>query len=272
MAHKEFDLNKIVAQALSESIPFNISEYKLVASNVAKVIINTSVSAQNKSHTLLERIAASFQNHVVPVPDSFTWLVEGRSMIGYVASARPTRGVDDMSKYTVLASNMLMDETDQTLWELKEGSGGKYLARQETADVQQLLEASRVSPSGSTPRMSSVISASVNKNEFISYVHASGFSLPSVEYGFCVARDEQNGTVRVATTLSSKPITVPVDLIVASHAVNLQTIHSGVVNAKAVTAADMSTLSPEEYWKKAFQHSSEYVDMIIDQIRQHRAM
>jgi hypothetical protein len=262
-----------VAAAVAGLNPVSVTEYRMVTDRVAKVIVTSAVSALEDLRQVSAAILDKFQGNAAPIADSFTWLQPGRSMIGYVASTRVTRDIDDSSlkaNYRVLSSNLYMDASDESLWEMKEGAGGRYLARQGHDDLSSLIEAARVSPRGSTPRMASVISASASPKEFVSFVYDSGYGIPAVEYGFCVAR--KNGQLDVLSSSNNQKVTISDDAIVSSHQIALAEAHAKITATKNFTAATTSAMGIEEYYRTAYQYAPDYVEKLIKQIQEMRAM
>lgn len=254
--------------------PVNVSEFQMVSSRVAKVILNCAADIGTDLGSLItDAVHDKFQGRASVIANSFSWLRTGSSMFGYIASTRVTREADPeyvRSNYRVLASNIYMDKNDQTLWEMKKGVGGSYLARQDHDDLSSLIESARVSPRGSTPRMSSVITASAAPKEFVAFVHDSGYSMPAVEYGFCLT--SKGLPLRVLSFTTKSVVEVQESSVVSTHEITSSELQSAMLTSKKITAADTSTLSMEDYYRRAYGYAPEYVEMIIKQIQEMRAL
>lgn len=262
-----------ISAAVAGLNPINISEFTMVGDRVAKVIVNVGAANLRNMASVHDAIVAKFDGNAAPVADSFTWLIPGQSMIGFVASTRVTREVDDAdikAGYRVLSTNLYMDASDESLWEMKDGAGGRYLARQGHDDLSSLIEATRSSPRGSTPRMASVMAASAQPKEFVAFVYDAGYGIPSVEYGFCLAR--KAGTIEVICQSNGEKVTASEDTIVSSHQVSLKEAQQRINAAKKITAAATAAMSIEEYYRTAYSYAPEYVAKIMQQIAEMRAM
>ncbi len=245
-----------ITSTLSGLNPVNISEFRMVTDRVAQVIVNAAACNVKNMQPVADAIMAAFQGDLAPIANSFSWLVPGKSMIGYVATTQVTREVDDktLQAYRVLSSNLYMDASDESLWEMKDGAAGRYLARQGHDDLSALIEARRSSPRGSVPRLASVISASAAPKEFVAFVHDAGYGIPSIEYGFCVGR-EKDGSISVLSSSNNERLTVHPLAIVSTHQVALKEAHATIQATKKFTAATTAAMSMEEYYRTAYQYA-----------------
>jgi hypothetical protein len=145
-----------------------VNEYVLVNDKVAKVIV--TCSTQMTKDAMYDKLAEQFSGLAVPVHGSFRWLNEGQNAIGFMTLARPTRVVStrkELSGYREVSSSLYLDEADKSLWELKEGAAGKYLCRKAHDNLAELIEAKRMAPRGSTPRMHKVMMEAAKAHELI---------------------------------------------------------------------------------------------------------
>lgn len=251
----------------------NVTEFRMVNDNVAQAIV--VVSQDSKRDAIVEALTKNLENQCYPIQASFRWLEKGRSMIGFFASNQETRVLEEQeitAGYRVIATNMLMDKQDQTIWAVKEGAGGKYLTRQGQDDLSSLIESSRISPRGSVPRMQSVIQASANVREFVCFVNSSGNRLPSVDYGFVVARKDDQ--LAVATVDSRAPVNVRRDELVSVHSLNLtealKEVQASGKKLPVVAASD--TGSSVEYYRKLYSYAPDYLKKVIREIEEMAAM
>lgn len=256
-----------------KTFPLNIaaatlSEYKMVTPNLAKVTVSFQEGASRQD------IAASLTHALngagSAVEGSFR-AVGKTSAIGFVSASKETRPVDTPAEiarnYRILAGNMYLDNKDKSLWELKEGASGKYLARNGVDNLESLIQASRVSPTGSMPRLSRIVSAQVTKHEFVAFIKQSDWST-DVSYGFCLANTGDSLTI---VTEDSKE-TVSADRVVASYTFE----DKKPKNVKS-SVFDQPINTMKEYYKLAYggqdgsagdQAQQDYVAAIIDQIDQ----
>jgi hypothetical protein len=175
---------------------------------------------------------------------------------------------------------MFMDKEDESLWELKEGAGGKYLARHGHDDLSTLIEKARVSPRGSVPRMAAIVNSSVSQNDMVAFVSATRWTA-EVDYGFCVGQNN-DGTLRILSSMTKDVVAVDPQVVVASYEIDkadLPRIPKDKVRVSAGNdplAAEQplsgKPLGWEEYYKLAYCYAPEYVDKVIEQIRQMSAV
>ena len=246
-----------------------IHEYKMVTASLAKV--TATIAPNAKREAVLSALTASLKSAGTPVVSSFRKLND-TTIIGYVAASRETRPVDsiaDLAKdFRVLSSNMYLDNKDKTLWEMKEGASGKYLARNGVDNLESLVQASRVSPTGSTPRLNRVSMASVEKHDLIAFVKQGPWTT-DVGYGFCLSSNADGDAIVI--TEDGKQ-TVQSSFIIAAY----QDDNLKPKKAKA-SQFNESINTMKDYYKLAYgnqdggpgdQAQQEYVDKIITQIEE----
>lgn len=190
-----------------------IHEYRMINPSLAKVTCSIVKGATKDK--IAASITAALGGAGMAVPGSFRSLNE-TTAVGFVAASRETRVIDSVSEiaknYRVLSSNLYLDNSDKSLWELKEGASGKYLARNGVDNLESLVQASRVSPTGSIPRLNRVITAAVEKHEIVAFVAQTKWTT-DVNYGFCTAA--KDGNLSVIT--DDGMVTVSSEAIVASY-------------------------------------------------------
>jgi len=122
-----------------------ITDYELQSPTLARVIVSYT------GHMTREQIRANlleqFDNQAAPVENSFHIIKShnnGGAAVGFVRANKEVRVVDDKeirAGYRMMASNIMMDNADRSLWEVREGRGGKFLARHGQEDLSELVEA-----------------------------------------------------------------------------------------------------------------------------------
>ena len=258
----EFDTSKI--RSIRSA---SLTEFTMISDNVARVIA-TFVGQMDKEDAS-DRVTAVLGGRAHPIKSSFRWLTPGRVAIGYVALTRAVRAfIGEGKGYHKIKANMFMDPRDESLWELKPGTGGKYLARQGTDNLAELLEASRQSPRGSIPRMSMVLSASVQKQNFVAFVDTKAEML---DHGFCVESKEDGGFT-VVSALTGLPVEVPGTAVVSVHTVDLPDRIRAAITPKTKVKAAFDTSTMIDYYKRAYNFDPAYVELVIKQIEQMAAL
>lgn len=256
MSNKEFNF----ASALKSVKGVSISEYTLLSAKVARVIVNVVGSVDQRE--ISDRISAIFENKATPIRASFRWLQQGRSAVGFIATQQPVRSFDTaqvQAKYTAIKANMFMDKSDESVWQVKPGSGGSYLSRMGEDNLAELIEASRVSPRGSTPRMSSIVAAVARPREMVAYVDNSGV----VDYGFCLS--SSNGDHVVVSSTTNLPTDVVGNCVVGVYEIDVpQNIQKAITSAKVTASGDQSAMI--DYYKRLYSYSPDYLALVIKEI------
>jgi hypothetical protein len=261
--NREFDVSKI-----RNIRGASLTEFRMYSPTVAKVIATFVGDLQ--ADEAAERIQACLNGQAAVIRSSFRWLQKPNSAIGFVTSVPAVRAYDEnvvKARYTPITANIFMDEQDKSIWEVKPGSGGQYLSRKSEDNLADLIEASRHSPRGSTPRMASVMSATARNHQFLAFVEPES---QSVDYGFCVATEASGYKVLSHTTTSV--LDVPRDGIVGVYDLAIPEQILSSINPKAVKAATMDTQTSIEYYKKAYSYAPDYIESIIRQVEQQAMM
>lgn len=262
---------KNFTQSLRSLATVAINEYQLVNDKLARVII--TCSGRMSKDGLYQHLANQFRGSAAPVRGSFRWLNEGLNAVGYMTLVRAAKEItkrEELAGYREVSSNMYLDESDKSLWELKEGAGGKYLCRQSHDNLAELIEASRVPARGSTPRMRSVIMEAAKAHEMIAFVDTSGFS-SETDYGFCVGTDKKTGEYIVVSSITKQPVQVKPECVVS--AVFLDGEQFDVTaKVKLERAAAYDPAASIEYYKKLYSYSPHYLRKVIEQIEQQAAL
>lgn len=260
-----------------------VSDYQMLGKNLARVIISCSSFMEKADITskLIARLAGKAQ----PIIGSFQWLNKERTQaVGYVSAYREVKNVDSATleasyRCVEKASNLYMDESDKSLWEMKEGASGPFLARRGVDDLSSLIEQCRVAPRAGMPRCSMIrssVTASIEPQiarEMVAFCWASKFQA-GTDYGFVVGGN-QDGTIKVLSTSSNKVENVSPETVFATVDISdmpkptaAQASAFARSNGKE-TAAERTDekLSIEDYYRIAYAYNPEYVQKIMLQIQ-----
>lgn len=267
-------------------------EYAPVGNNCAKIIASFT-----RPHLSPERVRAALEkclgNGVCLVPNSFRWLDEDRtSALGYVYAKSaveflPEGQVPD--NYRVVARNIYMDRRDESMWNMQDGGGGKYLVKQGKEDLKGMLAQARASVSASVPRMEQVQASviEIQNNEVLAFV-SEGSRVAELDFG--VVLGAADGAALVLSHTRGEPITVKEDMVVQAFRLERASIPglpraivddylakkkaralaSGLasdrVNAEA--GNPNSVLTPEEYWKLQYSYAPDYLAKVLQQVNE----
>lgn len=122
---------------------------------------------------LFAAVTAALGGKAVPVDGSFR-VVHSHSlptMVGFVRSNAEVLDFDEGSKrgMRAMASNVLMDTSDESLWEVKQAAGAKVLVRQGTEDLNAVLQTAKMQVARA-PKLSSVASEVPEASRFVAFV------------------------------------------------------------------------------------------------------
>jgi hypothetical protein len=259
-----FDLDKVASQLSRYTV--SVHDYKMISPTVARVILSYTGSAPTQDE-VRQQIASIFQGSAAPIAGSFRELTRAgdvKSVIGFVKASREVKPFEEAAAngkdYKVMASNLLMQTADGSMWEIKSGAMGKYLAKQSNDDLRQLIHLAQNTCAG-IPKFNQIASlASVAEpKEFAAFVD---LNAEEVLHGFVVASTEDKVTVIAKET--GEAVEVAADQLV-----HIQEVSANELGDKQM-AADMSDPNAViEYWRSVYRYSPEYIQKIIDMVGMH---
>lgn len=259
-----FDIDRIASKL--SSFRFSVNDYQIVSPTLAKVVLNMSGNPDSPI-TIRTAIAKLFKNQASAVENSFRWATRQgdiKTAVGFVKANVDVREFEEAEasgKYRVMSANLLMDNDDRSLWEVREGAQTKYLARQGNEDLTELVHLATARVTGS-PRLMQIASGVPATKDFLAFVDT---ETEEVRYGFAVSAAVDSKVTVVATDDES---TVEV---AESNIIDVFELDSEEC-ARLSTTAAADGLSKEamiEYYKKAYSYSPEYIAEIIKMIDQH---
>ena len=190
----------------AKTVIANVVGSQMINDNLARVLVSTTPSRDTR--LTLDAITAAFGNKARAVPESFRF-VEGPSSLakhyylGYVTANSEVRDfeeddvveeseLEDMeedeaveARYVEVASNVVMDSEDQSIWDVKEVAGRKVLCRQSSEDLSTLTALASVRDV-QAPRMTTFATTFSRPGEFAAYVDRNGI----VKYGIILATSD----------------------------------------------------------------------------------
>jgi hypothetical protein len=267
-----FDMDK--ATAAINLFSLNLHDHQMITPTLARVVLSYTGELPEDRGQLHKQISQLFQGNGSPVVGSFSALTrsgEIKSLIGFVKASREIILFDKEvranadGRFKAMASNLLMDKNDESLWEIRSGASGKYLAKQSHTDMSELVHLATASVHG-LPKFSMIASAPVQPKEFAQFVDRDA---EEVYNGFVVASTDKEIKVFCVETSSVIELSYEQLIEVAELTPEEATI-KGMEMAPEIAAdqSDPSTLV--EYYKKAYPYAPEYVSKLIEMIGQHR--
>lgn len=236
----------------------NIIDYKIKSETLAKVIV--SYTGEYSPEELRESIAASMDYKAVPVAASFKRVKPGLA-VGFVRANRVVRTPTERelrSSYRVMSSNILMDNADKSLWEVKDVDNVRYLARHGQEDLTALVHAT-VNRRPDLPGLRHLAIAKAAKSEVVAFVDAEG----DVDHGFALATSDDS--VKVLSFSRRVPLVVEYDSVVSISPVAIPA-HLHKVIAGSLTDAEKK--NEKAYYERLFGYDPAYVREIAKQIDQ----
>lgn len=238
----------------------NIVDFKLKSPTLAKVII--SFTGKIDSEFLRETLARKLGHSAAVVAASFKEVRAGVA-VGFIRANQAVRVLDGneeklTAKYRVMSSNILMDKSDQSLWDMKVGASGKYLTCRAQEDLSELVAAT-VQRRSDVPRLAHIAIAKAAQSELVAYVDENG----DMDHGFAIATNEDQ--VRVLSYARRIPVTVDYDSVVSIYPVDVpKTIQREV---SASLTADQKKVA-KDYYTRLYGYNPEYMNMVIQQINE----
>lgn len=268
-----------------------IHEYKAFSPRLAQITASFVERALTQDQAF-DALKARLGDSATPVRGSFRWIdgEDRTQVVGFVYAHRETKFCPEgkiPQNYRAVAANIYMDDADKSMWDMREGAGGKYLARQGQEDLKAMLEKARVSPRGSQPRMEKILSCVIGEKDFVSFVSENRRGA-EMDHGIVLGTGS-NGALMVLSHLTTQPVQVSADVVVSSWTLN----HEGVpplpkekikamkamrpkpVTAAArVKAADVYDpyLTPQEYWTLQYSYNQEYLNKVLQQVAEMAAL
>jgi hypothetical protein len=256
--------------------PVVLSEYKMVNSRVAQVVVSTT--ERTNSDVLWAAVQERLGNAVAVISGSFRWLdYDKTSCHGFVARVNPCVMLDGKNPveagFRMVASNMYLSDADQATWELKSGAAGQYMVRHGEDDLGELLEASRAGGVTGAPRMATIASATAQPTEFVAFVNSMGTATPSMDYGFCVG--VEGDKFKLVCSGYAGPIAVRSNEVVSVHTLDnkeIAALYASASSKNKVSASSYDKEGSAAYYKKLYSYAPDYLKLVLKEIDEMAAM
>lgn len=247
----------------------SITDYQMLSSKLARVIV--AFTGRQTKEQLVEALAKQMKYMATPVENSFRMLKAGVA-IGYVRANQELRPTDDKeirASYKVVAKNILMSNDDRTLWEVKTGASGMFLARQGQEDLSELVNAS-VNRRNDVPKMHQVVSANVAQpREFVAFASEAG----DMDYGFCVKASKDGTKLKVVSSTTGRAEviqSVQVASVLPANAVGIPRETHKRILASGISREDVN--QQVEYYNRLYSYDPAYLAEFVRMIEDTAAM
>lgn len=236
----------------------SITDYQMVNKRLARVVVAFTGNMQKEE--VRDRIAERFDNLATVVPNSFQ-LVKANVAVGFLRANKEVRVVTEKevrASYRTLASNIMMDNRDRSLWEVKEGDGGKYLARHGHEDLSELVSA-KVHHRQDIPKVHHIATAAAVAGEFATFVSKTG----EVEHGFVLQANATHAKVLPISTRVPE-VVANVQITQLSRVPVRKSVHAQIVKAGIISAEEKA--KSKEYYEKLYGYDADYLAQVINEI------
>jgi hypothetical protein len=244
----------------------SITDHQIVAAKVAKVIV--AFTGRQTKESLTEALTAQLKHLATPIESSFR-IVKDNVAVGFIRANREIRAVDDdnqlKANYRVMASNIMMDNRDRTLWELKEGTGGKFLARHGEEDLSELVHAATKNRTD-IPKIRNLALATAGVKEFVAYAGSSG----DMEYGFCIQASTKDEVLKVVSKSSRETVVIPMSAVAGVYDIKIPLSAHKKITAAGWTRDDVK--QSKDYYSQLYAYAPDYLDEVISQIEESAAL
>lgn len=237
----------------------SITDFEVVASKLARVVV--AFTGKQTSAELTESIAKQLKYMATPVENSFRMLRAGVA-VGFVRAnqeLRPTTEKEVRASYQVVASNILMSNEDSTLWEVKNGASGMFLARKGQEDLGELVNAA-VNRRPDIPRLNQVVSANVAApREFVAYASETG----DMDYGFCIKASKDGERLKVVSSTTGRAEIIKSQQVASVLPANAVAIPRATHNKVIASGVDRNADGNQtEYYTRLFSYDPAYLSEI----------
>lgn len=219
-------------------------------------VIATFTGSETKQDMYLA-VAKAANNKLSPVEGSFRKIAGSNAHVGYVTANLEIKPYtsDELKHMKVMASNLLMDENDTSLWEVRSGKdSAKFLVRHQEDDLSGAIELSSVkyvNRDFSVPELSRLAVDAIQVNQAVVFVNPRTEEISS---GMVVSSTDE--FIVVADFNDKKKVTIPTDLVVEVASVDFDTIKENFVEVSAPQVFSESSM--EDYYFKVYGYDQNY--------------
>jgi hypothetical protein len=266
--YRNADLASIARRVNTFSV--SLQDHQMVTPTLARVVLSWTGQQPDRSEVAAS-IADLFNGLASPVESSFRSLQSGpvSVAIGFVKANREVKEYTseiaaNQGRYKAMASNLLMDREDQSLWEVHSGSTGKFLVKKGNEDLSELVHLA-TARKATLPTLAQVASVPAEVQEFAAFVDP---TVQEVMHGYIVGRAD-GGKVRVlAFEGDGQDQEIPEDLLVEVVNLDGKDQEAAKIKMSAEVAADRGAMV--SYYTKLFgSYAPDYLKNVITMIDSH---
>lgn len=268
--HKPNHFRLLDTDSLAASIKtfsLNLQDYSLLSPTLARVVMTFSGRLPVQEE-IRASIANVFQGKASAIAGSFRNMERSsgsKTLIGYVRSAAEIKEYEENAetagRYVQTASNLLMDNVDKSMWEVRSGTSGKYLVRKGEDDLNELVHLAHSKKSG-MPTLAQLASVPAEPREFAAYID---LVTEDVLHGFVTHRE---GEVATISSYENEGETQEVQI---DQLIEVATLDAEDEKGSGMKLAETAATKEEmkAYYRKMFSYAPDYVKDIMDMIDAH---
>lgn len=241
----------------------SITDFEMKSDTLAKVIV--SFTGRFNKDAIRASLLAKLNGLAAPVENSFRMIKAhntGGVAVGFLRANKEVRVVEPQelrANYRVMSSNIMMDNKDKSLWSVKEGRSGKYLARHGNEDLSELVSAS-TNRRSDVPGLRHLSVAKAAAGEFVAFVGKTG----DMDYGFAVRANADK--VQVISHTTHTPMVVAYDMVASICQVPVPREFAKQMTKAGISRADKDQAN--EYWRQLYSYDTAYMNDVIEQVNE----
>lgn len=251
-----------------------------ITPEIHRVVISFNTEESSKAQKY-QAIAKLFDYNASPIENSFREIASAHkyTLSGFVAvnnQAIPyTEELASSGKYTAIAgtNNVLIDQDDESLWEVTSSGDNKFLVRKSQENLSELVALASLRNENPNYRKIAVEKtiAKTFTNDYVAYVNP---ETCLVNYGYVLADandfyGDEEPEVEVLDADSMETVKVNPELIVESAFLNGDDEDNLPSTETAASYDTNNKESMKAYYKEMFKHAPEYYKKIEQIINEH---
>lgn len=172
---QHLNIDRVVSSlARRQKLTAALTDFQPVSKSLARVVVTMPRTSSINKYDVRQAISLATNGQATPVENSFYHIDSNGlpAMVGFVRANTTAKPYDksEVSKMRVMAKNMLMDASDDSLWAVKTSvDGDRMLVRQSQDDLSTLLSAVKASVIRA-PRIAQLASV-VNIGDAVAFVN-----------------------------------------------------------------------------------------------------
>jgi len=203
---QHLNIDRVVSSLASrQKLTAALTDFQPVSKSLARVVVTMPRTGNINKYDVRQAISLATNGHASPVDNSFYHIDSNGlpAMVGFVRANTTAKPYDksEVGKMRVMAKNMLMDASDDSLWAVKTSvDGDRMLVRQSQDDLSTLLSSVKASVIRA-PRISQLASV-VNIGDAVAFINP---RTERVRCGFVASASEVAGDAGDALEIVQMP-------------------------------------------------------------------